>query len=51
VALVDGVLKPYLMARGGGVPLAVVFVGAIGGLLAHGLVGLFVGSIHVADGR
>ncbi|MEK0085713.1 AI-2E family transporter [Benzoatithermus flavus] len=50
VALLDNVLKPYLMARGGGVPLAVVFVGAIGGLLAHGLIGLFVGPVVFALG-
>jgi predicted PurR-regulated permease PerM len=50
VALIDNVLKPYLMARGGGVPLAVLFVGAIGGLIAHGLIGLFVGPVVFALG-
>jgi predicted PurR-regulated permease PerM len=50
VALIDSVLKPYLMARGGGVPLAVVFVGAIGGLFAHGLIGLFIGPVVFALG-
>lgn len=45
VALVDNVLKPYLMSRGGQVPLLVLLIGAIGGLLAHGLIGLFVGPV------
>jgi predicted PurR-regulated permease PerM len=50
VALTDNVLKPYLMSRGGQVPLAILFVGAIGGLLAHGLIGLFVGPVVFALG-
>lgn len=50
VAPLDNVLKPYLMARGGNVPLAVLLVGAIGGLLAHGLIGLFVGPVVFALG-
>jgi predicted PurR-regulated permease PerM len=50
VALLDNVLKPYLMSRGGDVPLAVLFVGAIGGLLAHGLIGLFIGPVVFALG-
>lgn len=46
----DNFLRPYLMSRGGDVPLAVIFIGAIGGLLAHGLIGLFVGPIVFALG-
>src|SRR4051794_25284610 len=50
VGLVDNVLKPLLMGRGGDVPLAVVFVGVVGGLLAHGLIGLVVGPIVLTLG-
>ena len=46
----DNFLRPYLMSRGGDVPLAVIFIGAVGGLLAHGLIGLFVGPVVFALG-
>jgi predicted PurR-regulated permease PerM len=50
VGLVDNVLRPLLMGRGGAAPLAVVFVGVVGGLLAHGLIGLFVGPVVLTLG-
>jgi predicted PurR-regulated permease PerM len=50
VSLIDNFLKPMLMSRGGDVPLAVIFIGAVGGLLAHGLIGLFVGPVVFALG-
>lgn len=50
VALVDNVLKPLLLARGVAVPIAVVFLGAIGGFMAMGLIGLFVGAIVLSVG-
>ena len=45
VGLIDNVLKPLLLGRGVAVPIAVVFLGAIGGFVALGLVGLFLGAI------
>ena len=48
VALIDNVLKPILLGRGVKVPMVVIFVGAIGGLLASGIIGLFVGSVVLA---
>jgi predicted PurR-regulated permease PerM len=45
VGLLDNVLKPLLLGRGVAVPIAVVFLGAIGGFVAMGLIGLFVGAI------
>ncbi|WP_457675527.1 AI-2E family transporter [Thiolapillus sp.] len=45
VGLMNNILKPILLARGVKAPMAVIFVGAIGGLIAHGLVGLFVGAV------
>jgi predicted PurR-regulated permease PerM len=45
VALIDNVLKPLLLGRGVDAPILVIFVGAIGGFLSMGIIGLFVGSV------
>ncbi len=45
VGLTDNVLKPFLLGRGAPVPMVVIFVGAIGGFLASGIIGLFVGAV------
>ena len=45
VSSIDNILKPILLGRGVQVPMSVVFVGAIGGLLSSGIIGLFVGSV------
>jgi predicted PurR-regulated permease PerM len=45
VALIDNILKPLLLGRGVAVPVAVVFLGAIGGFIAMGIIGLFIGAI------
>lgn len=50
VASLDNVLKPLLLGRGVSVPMAVIFLGAIGGFLSMGLLGLFVGSIVLVLG-
>jgi predicted PurR-regulated permease PerM len=50
VALIDNVLKPLLLGRGVPVPIVVVFLGAIGGFLAMGIIGLFVGPIVLSVG-
>jgi predicted PurR-regulated permease PerM len=50
VALIDNVLKPLLLGRGAAVPIAVVFLGAIGGFIAMGIIGLFVGAIVLSVG-
>jgi len=44
----DNVLKPLLMGRSLTTPMPVIFIGLIGGTLAHGIVGLFVGPIILA---
>ena len=46
----DNFLKPVLMGRGLSVPMLVVFIGVIGGTLAHGIVGLFIGPVILAVG-
>lgn len=48
VGLLDNVLKPLLLGRGVKVPMAVIFIGAIGGLLTAGIIGLFVGAVVLA---
>jgi predicted PurR-regulated permease PerM len=50
VGLMDNVLKPLLLGRGAAVPVAVVFLGAIGGFLSVGIIGLFVGAIVLSVG-
>src|SRR3954452_14343833 len=45
VTILDNVLKPLVMGRGLTTPTLVILVGVIGGTLAHGIVGLFVGPI------
>ncbi|MBW2498335.1 MAG: AI-2E family transporter [Deltaproteobacteria bacterium] len=45
VMLVDNVLKPLLLGRGVEAPMAVIFVGALGGFAVRGFLGLFTGAI------
>jgi predicted PurR-regulated permease PerM len=44
----DNVLRPMLIQRGADLPLLLIFAGVIGGLLAFGLVGIFVGPVVLA---
>jgi predicted PurR-regulated permease PerM len=44
----DGVLKPMLMGRGGDIPMLVILIGAIGGMMLMGMVGLFIGAVIFA---
>ena len=46
--LSDNVLKPLLLGRGLAVPMPVVLLGAIGGMISTGLIGLFVGAVTLA---
>ena len=50
VALLDNVLKPVLLGRGATVPFWVVFLGAIGGFVSMGMIGLFVGAVVLSVG-
>jgi predicted PurR-regulated permease PerM len=50
VGVMDNVLKPLLLGRGVAVPMAVVFLGAIGGFMAMRTIGLFVGAIVLSVG-
>jgi predicted PurR-regulated permease PerM len=48
--LSDNVLKPLMLGRGLEAPMPVILIGVIGGMLAFGLLGLFVGPVLLAVG-
>ena len=45
VGLADNIVKPMLMGRGLNTPMLVIFIGVLGGMIAHGILDLFVGPI------
>jgi predicted PurR-regulated permease PerM len=45
MGMIDNILKPILMGKGSDVPMLVIFLGALGGFMAFGFIGLFLGSI------
>jgi predicted PurR-regulated permease PerM len=47
-ASLDNVLRPVLIRKGADLPLVLVIAGVLGGLLAFGIVGLFVGPVVLA---
>jgi predicted PurR-regulated permease PerM len=48
VSLADMVLKPMLLGRGVDTPMLVILVGAIGGAMTMGIIGLFLGAVILA---
>ena len=48
VAPVDNILRPILIKKGADLPLLLIIVGVVGGLLAFGIIGLFVGPVVLA---
>lgn len=46
----DNVLKPLLLGRGAAVPTLVIFLGAIGGFILSGFIGLFTGAVVLSIG-
>jgi predicted PurR-regulated permease PerM len=48
VGTLDNFLRPYLIKKGADLPLLLIFAGVIGGLLAFGLLGIFVGPVVLA---
>jgi predicted PurR-regulated permease PerM len=42
---IDSVVRPVLIRRGVDLPLLLIFAGVIGGLIAFGIIGLFVGPV------
>jgi len=47
-ATMDNFLRPILIRKGADLPLLLVFAGVVGGLLAFGLIGIFVGPVILA---
>ena len=50
VSFADAILKPMLLGRGVEVPMLVILLGAIGGAITMGIIGLFLGSVILALG-
>ena len=50
VGVSDNILRPLLLGRGVDLPMLVIFIGAIGGVLTSGILGLFVGPVVLALG-
>jgi predicted PurR-regulated permease PerM len=48
--LADNVLKPIMLGRGVEVPMPVILIGALGGMVTGGVIGLFVGPVVLAVG-
>lgn len=44
----DSVLKPLLLGRGVEIPMLVILLGALGGMILAGIMGLFVGAVYLA---
>jgi predicted PurR-regulated permease PerM len=42
---IDNVVRPLLIRRGASLPLLLIFAGVIGGLIAFGIIGLFIGPV------
>jgi len=47
---IDNLVRPYLISRGAKLPFVIVLLGAIGGVLAFGFIGLFLGPVLLAVG-
>lgn len=47
-ALSENIFKPMVMGRGVDVPMPVILIGAIGGMLLYGIIGLFLGAVVLA---
>jgi predicted PurR-regulated permease PerM len=48
VSLLDNILRPVLIRQGANLPILLVFLGVIGGLIAFGLIGIFIGPMVLA---
>jgi predicted PurR-regulated permease PerM len=50
VSMSDAFLKPLFLGRGMEIPMLVILLGAIGGMILSGVIGLFVGAVVLAVG-
>ncbi len=51
VGTMDNFLRPLLIKKGADLPLLLIFSGVVGGLIAFGLIGIFVGPVVLAVGH
>ena len=50
VSISDSFLKPLFLGRGMDIPMLVILIGAIGGMMTSGIIGLFTGAVVLAVG-
>ena len=50
ISLIDNVLRPYFISRSGRLPFLLVFLGVLGGIVAFGFIGVFLGPVLLAIG-
>ncbi|KPJ98653.1 MAG: permease [Desulfobacterales bacterium SG8_35] len=48
--MADNVLKPMLLGRGVDAPMPVILLGALGGMIYSGIIGMFIGAVLLAVG-
>ena len=48
VLIIDNLIRPFLIKKGADLPLLLIFAGVIGGLIAFGIIGLFIGPVVLA---
>jgi predicted PurR-regulated permease PerM len=48
--MADNVLKPMLLGRGVDAPMPIILIGALGGMVSAGIIGLFLGAVLLAVG-
>ena len=48
ISISDSLLKPLFLGRGVEIPMLVILLGAIGGMLVAGIIGLFIGAVVLA---
>lgn len=48
VGSIDNLVRPVLIRRGADLPMLLIFAGVLGGLVAFGVIGLFVGPVVLA---
>jgi predicted PurR-regulated permease PerM len=50
ISWIDNILKPYFISREGRLPFVLVFLGVLGGVVAFGFIGVFLGPVLLAIG-
>ncbi len=45
---IDNIIRPFLIKKGAKLPLVLIFTGVVGGLVAFGIIGLFIGPVVLA---